>query len=325
MSTATWPTELFRWVPGQAADPRPLARLRDAFPPPNSPMGEAWFMGERRKMFTQLQGDLNLVAALDLREALVEIASGTSSFGQMSDEWPDWFHHLLGWIVPRAHDGPFYSLLETLVTAFISQYPDGMTDARYPGFSSDALATLGCSLMDAECWTDGRMVAGGSLHHSRPWGWFDVAGAFSASMIFCLKYLPAAAIGPWMESVLAIECPRWRAKVIAWLVGAHDVLNGHLRQPSDFGAASPPIEWDWSHCLSGNYTGDLSGRVAIGHLLPIQNRVAALEAVSRALSADVLLDWLSRLEEADGLEGDLDDLAVRVLDFYVRPVGQGST
>lgn len=35
----------FRWVPGRGPDSDAIARLRQAFPKPPQPMGEAWFMG----------------------------------------------------------------------------------------------------------------------------------------------------------------------------------------------------------------------------------------------------------------------------------------
>ncbi len=208
------------------------------------------------------------------------------------------------------------------MTAFISRYANGLTDARYPGFSSDAMAALERCIMDADCWSEGKVVVGRCLHRSRLglglWGWFDAAGGFSASMIFCLKYLPAEAVGGWMASLFAIECPHWRAQLIAWLVGAHGVLTGDIRQPSDFGSASPPIKWDWSHGLRGNDTGDLGGSVVIGHLLPAENHRLALEAVLRALREDVVLDWLIGIADVEGLDDDLADLPERFVDLHAR-------
>ncbi len=103
MATRARPREAFRWVPGLGPDAGALARLRAAFPQPSEPMGEAWFMGARRRMFTNLQGDLDLVTAAELEKAFSEIASGTGSFGRF-EEWSDWFHHMLGRVVPRAHE-----------------------------------------------------------------------------------------------------------------------------------------------------------------------------------------------------------------------------
>ena len=118
-------------MPGHGAVAESPARLGAAFPQPAEPMGEAWFMSARGEMLTQLRGDLTLVSVSDLKVAPSEIASGTSSFGRSSDERPDWFHHLLGRTVPRVHEGEVvHPPLGTLVTAFISQHPGGLTEAR---------------------------------------------------------------------------------------------------------------------------------------------------------------------------------------------------
>ena len=102
MGTRSQPIGTVRWVPGHGADV--LVRPRAAFPPPGEPTGEAWFMSERLQMFTQVQGDLTLVPVSDPRVALPGIASGATWFAWLSDEWPAWFHHLLGRVVPRAHE-----------------------------------------------------------------------------------------------------------------------------------------------------------------------------------------------------------------------------
>jgi hypothetical protein len=49
-------------------------------------MGEAWFMGEERRVFDWLLGNLDEFALEELRDPLEEIASGNSSFGSY-DEW----------------------------------------------------------------------------------------------------------------------------------------------------------------------------------------------------------------------------------------------
>lgn len=60
--------------------------MRDHFRRPAAPMGEAWFMGEERRVFDWLLGNLDEFALEELRDPLEEIASGNSSFGSY-DEW----------------------------------------------------------------------------------------------------------------------------------------------------------------------------------------------------------------------------------------------
>ncbi len=93
--------EQFLWIPGQGIDRLALARLRSHFPQPSEPMGEAWFMGERR-MFTYLLGDLDRLPVEALQEPLAELASGTGSFGPQA-EWQAWYPYLLGALLPRSH------------------------------------------------------------------------------------------------------------------------------------------------------------------------------------------------------------------------------
>src|SRR6516162_3044560 len=112
----TWPPDpsmdQFVWLPGKGIDPAALERLKIHFKRPKEPMGEAWFMGERRRLFDNLQGDLSLLSTRDLQEPLEEIASGTSSFGPMA-EWHSWYHYLLGQALPRANECFVSSLLES--------------------------------------------------------------------------------------------------------------------------------------------------------------------------------------------------------------------
>ena len=60
--------------PGNGIDDLALARLRRHFHKPVSPMGAAWFMGERR-IFDELRGDLSRLGVSKSQAPLREIAS----------------------------------------------------------------------------------------------------------------------------------------------------------------------------------------------------------------------------------------------------------
>jgi len=60
-------------------------------------------MGEERRMCPELLGDLTLLPVRDIETPLVEIASGTSSFGP-TEVWNSWYHYLLAQTLPRAHE-----------------------------------------------------------------------------------------------------------------------------------------------------------------------------------------------------------------------------
>jgi hypothetical protein len=117
--------ERFVWESGVGIDGNALARLRIQFKRPSEPMGEAWFMGENRRMFHGLNGDLCQLSARALQEPLEEITSGTSSFGPMA-EWNSWYHYPLAQLLPRSHESFVDSLLESLVTGFIALHPNGV-------------------------------------------------------------------------------------------------------------------------------------------------------------------------------------------------------
>lgn len=307
----------FEWRPGVGPDATALARMREAFPRPESPMGEAWFMGDKHCKFTDLMGDLDTLPVEDIQKPLEEIASGTGSFGPF-DEWRDWFHYLLPSVVPRAHETYVQPLIELLVTAFMTQYPCGIVDAPYRLFREDALDTLGRAMMEPACWHDGRIVVGTLLRREKSlsglWGWHDVSGDLSASMFLHLKYLSREEIPAWIASVLAIACPYWRAQLPVWFVGARDVLTGHIGDPSDFpDHGRPDIAWDWSHCIDGTrlVTGDPAP------FFPRANCQIVLDVLAETMDEALFLQWLLSIAEDPELEAELFDLPDRFQALYL--------
>jgi hypothetical protein len=316
--------DTFVWQPSLGMDDVALDRLRRHFPKPRLPMGEAWFMGEERRFFQNLMGDISTLSAWDLREALEEIASGTSSFGPRN-EWTDWYHYLLGQSIPRSQDiAVVFSLLEVLVSGFIALHPHGLNNAPYPEFRHDVLVTLGRSLMAPQCWTGDDIVVGESLHRSNNnpaqiWRWYDASGDFSASVFFCLKYLPTESVQSWLQSVLAISSPHWRAQVLVWLVGAHDLLLGKILWPSEFPEdARPAINWDWSHCLKPALIAEnAEAGPASVPLLSQATRALVVDTVRAYFSADVFLDWLDSISGISYLTDELAEIPTRFETMYV--------
>jgi hypothetical protein len=291
----------FVWQPGLGIDESALARMRSHFTRPKEPMGEAWFMSEERHVFHELEGDLATLSAWQLQRPLEEIASGTSSFGPHA-EWHAWYHYLLGQLLPRSHEAFVSPLIESLITGFIALYSNGINVGPYPQFRSDALVTLGRCMMEARCWNRSEIVVGSMLHRSnnnpnRVWCWWDASGDFSASLFFCLKYLPPPLIRDWFQSVLDIASPHWRAQTLVWLIGAHEMLSGRTNWPSEFLAeARPSIGWEWSHCLRPELaSADESGVPPVPSLLPESSGIQVLELVHSHFTEDVFLDWLTSI------------------------------
>ncbi|TVQ84534.1 MAG: hypothetical protein EA357_02620 [Micavibrio sp.] len=307
----------FVWKPGNGIDPKALKRLQDVFPPPAQPMGEAWFMGERR-IFHELTGDIASLTVSQLQKVLESISSGASCFG-LYDEWNDWYHHLLGHLIPRSHACWVDPLLEYLVTAFFALYPDGLNKPPYRNFDEDVLNTLGRCMMEPECWDGNDIAVGRVLHRSpRPnklWGWWDASGDFSASMFLCLKYLPPDLIESWFKSVLAIPSPHWRAQLLVWLVGAHGFFTGKIRWPSELrNDAYPSVDWAWSHCLRA----DMASSSDVTGFLPRAAGKIVLETAYRHFTEDVYLDWIGSISAIAYLETELALIPATFESLYMK-------
>lgn len=314
----------FVWTPGNGIHTAALNRLRSNFKRPIEPMGEAWFMDEERRYYPELLGSIDSLSPYELQEPLEEIASGTSSFGP-HDEWRAWYHFLLGKILPRNHEAFVSPLLELLITGFMTLYPNGVHSSPYKGFRDDALLTLGCCMMDSGCWNGTEIALGKILHRSnsnpnRVWCWWDASGDFSASMFFCLKYLPTSLVKGWLQSVLDIPSPHWRAQVLVWMVGAHDLLNKRVQWPSEFPEnARPSVCWEWSHCLRPELAiAEVAGGSPMASFLPDESRFQALQLLGSHFTEDVYLEWLSSISSVPYLEEELAEIPAKFESLYVR-------
>lgn len=287
-------------------------------------MGEAWFMGDERRMLRELLGNLDEITTPDLQEALAEIATGNSSFGPM-EEWTKWYHYLLGTLLPRNHESFVSYLLESLLTGFMAIYPNGIYQEPYVGFREDVLLTLGRCMMDSMCWNGsdiaiGKVLCRSNNNPNQVWGWCDASGDFSASMFFCLKYLPGSLVEPWLRSVFDIPSPHWRAQIIVWLVGAHGILNDVIRWPSEFSMeARPYVGWEWSHCLRGEMAArDDSGAPPTATFILEAARTSSLNVVRTYFTEDRFLEWLDCISTVPYLESELAEIPSTFEALYVR-------
>lgn len=284
----------FTWTPGQGPDPEALKRMAVVFAKPKAPMGEAWFMGEERQLYPELQGDLGELSDDQLTQPLGELANGVPSFGPLR-EWTDWYHYLLPRLLQREWELKLpWHPVEPLLTGFFSQHPNPAEGSPYAAFRDDALATLGQYIMSTEFWSvDDDEVPRFFTKWEGPSGlmlWDKVDGLLSGSLFLCIKYLPAELAGPWFRSVLAIPNRYWRAQVAIWLVGAYSILTNEITQPAQFSDDLHfDIGWDWSHKLSGNYSGVHQRSTEFPPFLPSQAREAILQ-VARGIEPEWLLD-----------------------------------
>ena len=313
----------FLWVPESGYDPTCLKNLQDHFKRPTTPMGEAWFMDEQRVMYTELLGDLDQIAWDRWQKILGEISSGIYCFGHRQ-EWDDWFYYLLGRSIPRAHEGYLGYTIENLISGFMNFYPDGVTTEPYAGFLDDVLNTLGKCMMDAQGWQNGDIMLGRLLHKPPFYvgtilGWSNVSGDFSASMFFCLKYLAAQQIPRWLESVFTIPSPHWRAQLMAWLVGAYDILYAKHPHPARFSTAEPNIEWSSSHCVKG--LGDIGVQdwdiAPFIHFIPKANSDSATHTLHQLISKSLYQEWCQSFAQYDYLADDLTIVSANFAQLYL--------
>lgn len=308
----------FRWIPGNGPNEDALNRMCGAFSKPRKPMGEAWFLAPERTMYPEMLGDLELLSDEDILEPLRDTI-GPTCFGPHA-EWTEWFHYLLPRLLRRDWGRTVYHPVELIISAFMAQHPDSTGKTPYSEFTNDALLTLGQYIMSPHCWPDGVLHASRCLNKYRrvdgTFGWYGSDGLLSASIFFCLKYLPEDQVEPWFESVMAIPNPYWKAQVVVWLIGAHPLLTGAIEQPSQLPEIGPyEIGWDASYSLAGNYTGNFETPITLTPFLPEENREAALRVIQSLELSEFLEEWQTDPNLAE-LAAETAGAPDRFMDLY---------
>lgn len=212
-------------------------------------------MGERRLFTEFLRGDARQWPVHVIGSAVTSLASGPGCFGPLN-EWTEWWHFLAPRLVPLIDGGRWAGIYESLVTAFMAQYPDERDQYPYGGFLEDTLATLGRVPMSAAGWKDGALVEWGlvtSIQGTPAGPFLYCGGAMSAALFLHLKYLDPEQIPQWLASVLAIKDPIWRAKLVMWLARSRDLLLASGSQPSVLkNEPSHGSGWEDCWCLCGS-------------------------------------------------------------------------
>ncbi len=301
----------YRWTPGIGPDVDVLARLSRDAPRPRAPMGEAWFMGDERRLFVELlEDEIAEVPVSLLSEAIDEMATGPCHFGPHA-EWRAWYLHLLPRVIPLALSTDRCWIVDDLVTATISQYPDGLAAARELE-ARDVLDTLCRALMHPSRWRDGTFAACAK----DAWAWRHAIGQLTSTTLLCVKLLHASLIDDWVGSVFAIADPRWRALVLAWLVEARPLLADDDVQPAEFEPLAPAIGWGSGACLKGNYSGSHGEPVERIAFLPLESKRAFRRAVAAQLASTTAQEWDLTTAAVDDFGVDLGDLVTLAARAY---------
>lgn len=271
------------WQPLQPYDSMALNRLKEHTQKPKQPMGEAWFMGDDRRMFDELLGDIESLDIEVLLSALREIVSGNSCFGHF-DEWLDWFDYLLPYTMNYSNQSyAFHTYQESLITAFISCYPNQeATYRKYALFLPDVLNTLGKNVLEHFRLENNQLNFDINIEQA--------SAEVSANMILCAKYLPNHLIKDWLNSVLNIKNHLWRLVVMNWFYAYYEVLTtgkwiGELKGYNNFDNYEFMAQWEDNHYLKGEILSE--GKDFIG----AENRQIILEIVNDYFKRNDFENW----------------------------------
>lgn len=269
-------------------------------------------MGEERRIFNELEGDVDALPVRFLQEVLGEIGTGVSSFG-LREEWEIWFDYLLPRLIPRCGECWLSWLFEEVCTAFLVVDLGREDSIKAGGYRENVLNTLGQVLLSADRWDNGSVILGKVLHPSNKnpagiWGWADVSGDLAASLVLCLRLIQKQDIEEWVESIFAIDCPYWRTQLLTWHVGARLLLNDKITFPERFDElTSPRISWSWSHAIGGKQ----GGTIVASSLFPPGNLAQFKASFEAALRRINLAEWQGGILEVEALRNEVGALIRR--------------
>jgi hypothetical protein len=316
-----------RWIPGEGPDEAALERLRKRFPRPSSPMGEAWFMGQNRRMFDALMArDPASWPEEEIEEALSESASGPICFGHMR-EWSEWFPYLLHASIGRVDVWRPMSIFSGLVANVMVHCPNRAQCPYGETFIDDVLATLGRLPMAERFWFDRKMTDRSAFQPVQRWPVGVILadqGDLHAAYWLMAKYLLPDRMEGWLRSVMAIADPAWGCGFLSWLVHAEPIFEAPERWPGC--DENLPGFWIGASALSGEIASS-QGEIAVdsGPFLESANVASLQLALTRTLDPKRLIAWRRELEKRDagdgifsGLIDELERLSASTLCRY-RP------
>jgi len=307
--------ESYQWIPGCGPSVTSLKRMRERIKKPDEPMGEAWFMSRKRRLYSEMmeQDPLTLSSSY-LGRVLEEIASGTKCFGHL-EEWDQWFQFLLPALIERSHES--WVLEDTLAT-FFNVFDNGITEI-YDGFRDDVITSLSLCLMKSELWFDWvdevtkmktwrpRFLFDFGVTHG--WNFQKTSAEVSISLFFCLKYLRPEEIASWVKSLVAINDPYWQAHLLVWLVGFNDFINLPSTTWQRLKKAAPNISW--------GYADPIEPASDKRDFLPEVNVQAFPDKVRQEINTETLFRWIDSFSHQPALQETLWNIPDIYFDKFI--------
>ncbi|RYG72325.1 hypothetical protein EON80_04245 [bacterium] len=276
------------WQPGHGPG-RGLLLLSGHFQKPNIPLGEAWFLGDSRYLFCDLNTyGIDGTSDREVSEAVDELIGGIWSFSERP-EWAQWYGYLLPRMVSSdrfATNDCYASFCTGLVG--LSRYSIEPQIARW---EAEFAAVLSTWIMQPRFWDHGSYLPlriDSSWKNS--WGNAGVDPKISTSLLLTWRYLRPDALRPWLRSVLAIDDVAWRVHFMKWLHGLDSIFDEGKLGYSFFSQPHSRNFWTDSHRFEIHF--EKAAERDFWSLISSENIEAFRLAMREEFSAENYLEWI---------------------------------
>lgn len=296
----------FIWVPGEGPSSDALKRLARHCPKPKQTMGEAWFLSEKRHIYTELERtDLESIQHAQMERIFWDMTSGPGSFG-LEDNWDEWFNYLL-WYLLEKESCLCGKNIEYLVSACLVLDAQASSEP-YSQYKDDLRDTLGRAIMAKPYWDETQDLIE-RIHRVGEWRHGpECSGAISATLFLCLELLEEEQISSWLESMLRISGIHWRTNLLCWFVSAHNLQF----VPHSFGNVDlrlfPTLEWEHDYLVGGSQVRFLKHKLGL-----------LFEKLREQLDFSAFTQWMEPLLDDQSIGSQLSEwsIAERYLDYVL--------
>ena len=304
------------WVPGQGPDESRVLELARIFGKPREPLGEAWFMGETRRMYDDLnEGGIEAVPNENLDKYLKELPTAIWCFPHSVHQWEAWYAYLtprvlisgrfLGDEPPPVDIGYLWDGLIALSWVTAHNSPENRALAHETDFAS-VLVPL---IMHPQFWPEGHYKPVQKTVNVMGWD-RSLKCRLPTSLLLAWRYLPPESLRAWLRSVLAIDDDIWRGPFMMWLqqiepIFTHGSSAYKVLKECDIKKMWPGSsmwlismkEPDWES-IPSHSIADMRASIAqkqSWELIPPRNIAALREAIVQEFDEATCEDWMEEL------------------------------